>query len=160
MCHQEVIKKQIIMKLYESFVLLIYMFERIYSIGCFDFLHHGHEKLLNSMDKMGKQLIIGIHDDNSLEQLKNLKSSEHQSLKIRMENLKRYADIIFVVPNTDPTFYLQNVISKNDNKENACFVRGDDMPNFPGRSFVEDKIELIFLPYTEGISSSIIRKEL
>lgn len=134
-------------------------YERIYTIGCFDWFHYGHEKLLKRMKAMGKTIIVGIHDDVSLEQLKNLSPLDHQDLKTRMENVKKYADIVYSIPDKDPTFYLKCVVNDLDNKENACFVRGADMPNFPGREFVEEKISIKFLPYTEGVSSTKIREE-
>lgn len=37
-------------------------FDKVYTIGCFDLLHEGHIKLFERMRKLGKQLIIGVHD--------------------------------------------------------------------------------------------------
>ena len=135
------------------------LYERIYTIGCFDWFHYGHEKLLKRMKEMGKNIIVGVHDDASIEQLKNLKPDEHQPLKTRMENVKKFADVVYVVPDKDPTFFLKSVIGDYDSKENACFVRGIDMPNFPGREIVEGKMAIKLVPYTEGVSSTQIRNE-
>ena len=44
------------------------MFNNIYSIGCFDFFHHGHNNILSKMKSYGKKLVVGVHDDNSLMQ--------------------------------------------------------------------------------------------
>jgi len=105
-------------------------------------------------------VIVGIHDDNSIEKLKHLSMSEHEPLDIRMRKLKPYADIIFVISSTDPSIYLECVINKLDNKENACFIRGDDMPKFPARQVIEEKIMIHLEPYTHGISSTQIRKDI
>jgi hypothetical protein len=43
--------------------------------------------------------------------------------------------------------------------ETGMFVRGDDMPNFPSRQVVENLMPIKLLPYTEGVSSTQIRKE-
>jgi hypothetical protein len=43
--------------------------------------------------------------------------------------------------------------------ETAMFVRGDDMPNFPSRQVVENLMPVKLLPYTEGVSSTKLRKE-
>jgi D-beta-D-heptose 7-phosphate kinase/D-beta-D-heptose 1-phosphate adenosyltransferase len=48
------------------------MYEYIFTIGCFDRLHKGHIKLLNQLKSECKKLIIGIHDNNSIEQIKKL----------------------------------------------------------------------------------------
>ena len=107
-------------------------YDRIYSIGCFDYFHKGHEILFSRMRKIGKQLIVGVHDDESLEKLKNLKPSDHQPIDIRLANVRKHADIVYVVKNTDPSNDLKKVLRKDDTKDNACFVRGVDMINFPG----------------------------
>ena len=46
------------------------MYNTVYTVGCFDWFHKGHEILLNTLKTYGKKLIVGIHDDSSLEQLK------------------------------------------------------------------------------------------
>lgn len=132
-------------------------YERIYTIGCFDYFHYGHQKLLEDMKKRGKIIIVGIHDDDSLEKLKNLSIDEHQPIKTRLSNVKKYADIVYVIPDKNPTFYLDCILRNDDNKKTSCYIRGDDMPNFPGRELVENRISLEFLPYTVGISSTQIR---
>lgn len=136
------------------------MYERIYSIGCFDYFHEGHKILLNKMKDQCKELIIGIHDDVSIEKLKNLKPSDHQNILKRMANVKQHADMVFIVPDCDPSFYLKCVLRENDNKENACYMRANDMPNFPGKQVVQDRISIEYLPYTDGISSTQIRKNI
>lgn len=46
-----------------------------------------------------------------------------------------------------------------DKGESAAYVRGDDMPDFPCRSVVENLMPIKFLPYTEGVSSTLLRRE-
>ena len=135
------------------------MYDRIYTIGCFDYFHDGHRKLLKSLRSYGSTLIVGIHDDASLEKLKTLRSSDHQPLETRIQNVKRYADHVYVIPSTDPTPYLKAMIRPDDNINNACYIRGDDMPNFPGKKVIERKLAIRYLPYQKGVSSTHIRKE-
>lgn len=134
-------------------------YRKIYTVGCFDHQHWGHEILFNRMREHGDKIIVGIHDDASIEALKGLKPDEHQNIETRMANVKKYVDSIFVIPNKDPTFYLQCMVQTEDNHQNCCYIRADDMPNFPGRDFVESKMSIKFLPYTQGVSSTQIRKE-
>ena len=136
------------------------MYETIYSIGCFDHFHSGHIKLLTDMRKYGKKLIIGVHDDESLSKLKNLKKEEIDNELIRMKNVKKYAEHVYLIKGTDPTPFIQLMLNQKDNKESSCYIRGDDMKEFPSREFVEKKISIKFLPYTKGISSTQIRKEI
>ena len=133
------------------------MYERIYTIGCFDFLHEGHINLINSMKKMGKTIIAGIHDNNSLKKLKNLSDNDYQDILIRVKNLKKHVDHVYIISDTDPSLFLYSIISKYDNKNNACFVRADDNINFPGINIINGIISIKYLPYTQNISSTIIR---
>lgn len=135
-------------------------YKRVFSVGCFDQFHYGHKKILTSMREYGDELIIGIHDDESIEKLKNLPINAHKKLSDRLKDLKPFCDRIFIINSTDPTDALIGIISENDNKENSVFIRGDDNQKFPGKKFVENKISIHYLPYTETISATKIRKDL
>jgi len=135
-------------------------YERVFSVGCFDQFHYGHKKILTTMREFGKELIIGIHDDDSIEKLKNLPKNAHKKLEDRLKDLKPYCDRIFIINSTDPTDALIGIISESDNKENSVFIRGADNQTFPGKKFVETKINIHYLPYTESISATRIRKDL
>jgi hypothetical protein len=39
------------------------------------------------------------------------------------------------------------------------YVRGDDMQNFPARQLAERIMTIKFLPYSQGVSSTKLRKE-
>jgi cytidyltransferase-like protein len=43
----------------------------VFSIGCFDVFHEGHIKLFANMRLYGKELVIGVHDDPSIQLLKH-----------------------------------------------------------------------------------------
>jgi len=135
-------------------------YERVFSVGCFDQFHFGHKKILTTMREYGNELIIGIHDDDSIEKLKNLSPNAHKKLEDRLKDLKPYCDRIFIINSTDPTNSLIGIIAESDNKENSVFIRGADNQTFPGKQFVENKINIHYLPYTESISATKIRKDL
>ena len=46
-----------------------------------------------------------------------------------------------------------------DENETALYIRGDDMKDFPSRNVVENLMPIKFLPYTQGVSTTQIRKE-
>ena len=134
-------------------------YKRVFSVGCFDQFHYGHKKILKSMREYGDELIVGIHDDNSIEKLKNLTPSAHKIFEKRLEDLKPFCDRVFIINSVDPTNALKAIISEIDNKDNSVFIRGNDNQNFPGIEFIKTKISIKYLPYTTTISATKIRKE-
>ena len=130
--------------------------DKVYTVGCFDLFHQGHVVLLQRMRQFGRKVIVGVHDSRSIYKLK--KRVPVDSTEIRMQNVKKYADEVFCIASTDPSNFIACIVSMGKN-ETAVYIRGDDMPTFPAREVVEKLMPIKFLPYTEGVSSTQIRKE-
>lgn len=75
-----------------------------------------------------------------------------------MLNVKKYADVVFCVPNKNTSIYLSCIINVAEN-ETAVYVRGDDQYNFSGRQIIEKIMPIILLPYTNGVSSTQLRND-
>jgi hypothetical protein len=81
------------------------------------------------------------------------------STEKRMLNVRSMADEVFCIAGTDPTTFISCIINLNPD-ETAMYVRGDDMVDFPSRELIESmKIPVKFLPYTEGVSTTTLRKK-
>mmetsp|Transcript_19998 Transcript_19998/g.25769 ORF Transcript_19998/g.25769 Transcript_19998/m.25769 type:complete len:412 (+) Transcript_19998:167-1402(+) len=129
---------------------------KVYTIGCFDLFHRGHQNVLLSLREFGCFVVAGIHDDESYFQLKGKYTIDN--LETRMENIKPFVDQAFVIPSTDPEVYIQAMVSQQDIDSGACcYGRGDDMLEFPSRPWVESVMPVHFVPRTEGCSSTLIR---
>lgn len=129
---------------------------KVYTIGCFDLFHRGHQNVLLSLREFGYFIVAGIHDDASYFQLKN--KSTIDNCETRINNVKPFVDQIFVIPSTDPLPYIRAMVSEQDIATGSCcYARGDDMLNFPGRDWVESVMPIHFVPRTEACSSSLIR---
>lgn len=129
---------------------------KVYTIGCFDLFHRGHENVLLSLREFGAYVVAGVHDDESYYQLKQKYTIDN--LETRMNNVKPYVDQIFVIPSTDPLLYIKSMVSDQDIANGSCcYARGDDMLNFPGREWVESVMPVHFVPRTEACSSTLIR---
>jgi cytidyltransferase-like protein len=129
---------------------------KVYTIGCFDLFHRGHQNVLVSLREFGYYIVAGIHDDESYFKLKNKYTIDN--LETRMENVKPFVDQLFVIPSTDPLIYIKSMVSQQDIESGACcYARGDDMLQFPGREWVESVMPVHFVPRTEGCSSTLIR---
>ena len=136
------------------------MYQKIYTVGCFDFFHQGHINLLESMRNYGQKIIVGIHDDDSIRKLKNLTPEQHKPLIERIKDVKPYCDRVFIISGTDPSPFLEAYFNNEDNFETSLFIRANDNINFPGIEVVKSKMNIQYLPYTQGISSTQIRKNL
>jgi cytidyltransferase-like protein len=129
---------------------------KVYTIGCFDLFHRGHQNVLESLREFGYYVVAGIHDDQSYFQLKGKQPIDN--LETRMEAIKPFIDQIFVIPSTDPLLYIKSMVSKQDIDTGACcYARGDDMLDFPSREWVETVMPVHFVPRTEACSSTLIR---
>lgn len=129
---------------------------KVYTIGCFDLFHRGHQNVLLSLREFGYFIVAGIHDDESYFKLKNKYTIDN--LETRMKNVKEFVDQIYVIPSTDPELYLKSMVSEQDILAGkCCYARGDDMLQFPGRKWVESVMPVHFVPRTESCSSTLIR---
>jgi len=129
---------------------------KVYTIGCFDLFHRGHQNVLVALREFGYYIVAGIHDDESYFKLKTKYTIDN--LETRMENVKPFVDQLFVIPSTKPGLYLKSMVSEQDILSGACcYARGDDMLQFPGRDWVESVMPVHFVPRTESCSSSLLR---
>ena len=137
----------------------------VITVGCFDLFHKGHYNLLSKMRQYGNKRFIGIHDDLSI--LINKKIHTSDKLDRRIQNVKQHLSVnddIFIIRNANPTNdiknIVENIVKNTKQRDNICFVRGDDFPNFPGRDYLEqNNVPIEFVHYTKNISSSILRKK-
>lgn len=99
---------------------------KVYTIGCFDLFHRGHQNVLMSLREFGYFIVAGIHDDESYFKLKNKYTIDN--LETRMANVKPFVDQLYVIPSTDPLLYIKSMVSAQDIEAGTCcYARGDDM---------------------------------
>ena len=63
-----------------------------------------------------------------------------------------------MISSTDPSPYIRCCVHLQPG-QSALYVRGDDMPQFPGRAVCEELMPVKLLPYTQGISSTMLRAQ-
>ena len=74
---------------------------KVMTVGTFDIFHRGHANLLRGLRSFGGFVVVGVHDDDSYFRLK--KKHPIDSLKERMDKVKPFADVVFAIPDIDPT---------------------------------------------------------
>ncbi|MBQ0140052.1 MAG: glycerol-3-phosphate cytidylyltransferase [Kurthia sp.] len=123
----------------------------IITYGTFDLLHIGHINILRRAKEMGDYLIVAISSDefNALKGKKAYYSYEDR--KTILEAVK-YVDK--VIPEDNWEQKVQDVQKYNVD----TFVMGHD---WEGKfDFLSDYCEVVYLPRTDGISTTKIKKDL
>lgn len=121
-----------------------------------DLLHEGHLRLLETMRENSDIVLVVLHDGFTT--FKNKRKLPIENLEKRTRNLidSGLVDIIKYTFEEQPNFAS---ILKQYEKCDITFYRGDDWEAFPGKESLEETT-IVYLPYTKGVSSSILRNEL
>lgn len=125
--------------------------KKIITYGTFDLLHRGHINLLKRAKAMGDFLVVGLSGDgfNALKSKKSFYSYEER--KLVLEAI-RYVDLVIPEDSWEQ--------KERDVAEHGIdvFVMGDD---WKGKfDHLKDQCEVVYLPRTDGISTTQIKAEL
>ena len=121
-----------------------------------DLLHTGHINLFERMRERADLVLVLLHDGFTT--FKNKKKLPIENLQKRTRNLidSGLVDIIKYTFEEQPDF--TNILKQYEQFD-ITFYRGDDWQAFPGKESLKET-PIVYLPYTKGISSTILRNEL
>ncbi len=125
--------------------------KKVITYGTFDLFHIGHLNILKRAKALGDYLIVAISSD-AFNAIKGKKA--YYSDQERMEIVKaiRYVDEVILEESWD-----QKVRDVQEHQVDV-FVMGHD---WEGKfDFLKDYCEVVYLPRTEGISSTKIKEDL
>lgn len=125
--------------------------KKVITYGTYDFLHYGHIKLLERAKALGDYLIVGVTSEDF--DRKRGKINVRQSLAERIDNVRKtgLADEIIVEE------YIGQKIDDIKRYGIDTFVLGSD---WEGKfDYLKEYCNVVYLPRTEGISSTQIRCE-
>lgn len=128
----------------------------VYTAGAFDLLHIGHLRILQNAAALGDKLIVGVSTDELIKQYKGIRPTIPYDERREIVAAIRGVDL--VVP--------QHTTDKFEVWERLRFDRwvvGDDWYDSEEyqdfrRRLAEVGVDTIFLPYTQGVSSTLRRK--
>ncbi|EIJ0963308.1 glycerol-3-phosphate cytidylyltransferase [Vibrio parahaemolyticus] len=123
----------------------------VLTYGTFDLFHIGHVRLLKRLSELGDKLYVGISSDE-FNELKGKKSFFSYEERAEIVNSCKYVDMVFPELNWEQKI--------NDVKKYGVnvFAMGDD---WEGKfDFLEELCDVVYLPRTEDISTTSIKKEL
>ncbi|HHX13114.1 MAG TPA: glycerol-3-phosphate cytidylyltransferase [Clostridiales bacterium] len=125
--------------------------KRVITYGTYDLLHVGHINLLRRARELGDYLLVVLSSDefNAIKNKKAYHPYEDRELILRSI---RYVDD--VIPEFTWDQKIKDVVDNNID----IFVMGDD---WEGKfDFLKEYCEVVYLPRTEGISTTKIKDEL
>ena len=129
-----------------------------YTQGVYDMLHIGHINLINHAKELCDRLIVGVNSDDLVREYKHKTPVfSEEDRRVIIENLKAVDEAVIV--NT-----LDKEVALEQFHFDAIFI-GDDWKGNPrwektGEILREKGVDLVFLPHTEGISSTILRDDV
>jgi len=125
--------------------------KKVITYGTFDLLHKGHIRLLKRARALGDHLTVCVSTDEF-----NAEKGKHAYTSF--EDRKYILEAIRYVDEVLPESSWDQKISDVVNNDIDVFVMGDD---WQGKfDFLKDYCEVVYLPRTEGISTSKIKKDL
>ena len=132
----------------------------VYIIGVFDLFHRGHVELLRKAKLLGDKLIVAVNGDELVASYKRRPFiNEYDRLAV-VESCK-YVDESFIIrtyDNKDAVVkYSVDIIVHGSDWQGDSYLKQIRMDD----DFLKQhKMDLVFLPYTEGISTSDIIKSI
>lgn len=127
-----------------------------YTTGVFDMFHIGHLNVLNNAKQFCDYLIVGVSTDELVEDYKGKKPIIPFEERVKIvENIKA-VDKVVVQEDMDK---LKALLQYNCN---AILVgddwKGTDKWNAFEKQFKDYDIDVVYLPYTQGTSSTVLRE--
>ena len=127
--------------------------KRVLTYGTFDLLHFGHIEILRRSKALGDYLIVAVSTDE-FNAIKNKKAYHNYETRKKMLEAIRYVDLV-IPENTWEQ-------KRNDVLEYKIdtVVMGSDWEGNENFECLKDICEVVYLPRTEGISTTKIKNDL
>ena len=132
-----------------------------YTAGVFDLFHVGHLNLLERCKQYCDKLCVGVCDDEYVAKKKNKTPVYRQEDRVRILNALKCVDEAFLV-NIEETEDKTKVF---DRCKFDVLFSGDDWKGSERYKKTEEEfkklgIDIVYLPYTKGISTTQIKERI
>ena len=123
-----------------------------YTTGVFDMFHIGHLNILRRAKEQCEYLIVGVSTDELVE------SYKHKTPVIPFEDRKAIVEAICYTDRVVPQISMDKIAAWKELQFEAIFV-GDDWKGTATYDKIEKELrevgcDLVYMPYTAGISST------
>lgn len=129
-----------------------------YTTGVFDMFHIGHLNILRRAKEQCDYLIVGVSTDEVVETYKHKPPVISFNERIAIVEAIRYVDK--VIPQTSMDKMKAYETLKFDALFHGSDWKGSAMYNKLVMDFAEIGVDVVFLPHTDGISSTLIREKV
>src|SRR5688500_4250854 len=132
----------------------------VYVIGVFDVFHRGHVEFLKKAKALGERLIIAVNGDRLVSEYKRKPIMTEQD---RLEIIKncKLVDDAFIITEYDNKPYIEkydiNVIVHGSDWERESYLKQIHVTE---EYLLDRGVELVFVPYTSGISTSGLIRQM
>lgn len=124
---------------------------KVITYGTFDLIHVGHINILRRAKELGDYLVVVLSSDE-------FNTIKHKSAYHSFEDRKIILESIKYVDEVIPEYTWEQKVEDVVNHNIDVFVMGDD---WTGQfDFLKEHCEVIYLPRTEGISTTKIKSDL
>ena len=131
------------------------------TVGVFDLFHIGHLRLLERCKEMCDYLIVAICDDDYVVRVKGRKPVFDQDERAQIISALRIVDETRIIDSNlvenklliFECVHFDVLFSGDDWKGSERFKKTEEL-------FKNRKIDIEYFPYTQGISSSLIKRKL
>lgn len=129
-----------------------------YTQGTYDLFHVGHLNLLMHAKEQCDYLIVGVNTDRLVKEYKNKDVVISEQDRARIVGAIKYVDKVVLTNTLDKKAVAKKI------KFDAIFI-GDDWKNNERWLKTQEEmkkigIDVVFLPHTDGISSTMIRETI
>lgn len=125
--------------------------KKVITYGTFDLFHVGHLNILKRAKALGDYLVVAVSSDK-FNEIKGKKSYHSIEDRVAILEAIEFVDKVIIEENWD-----QKVIDIRENNIDV-FVMGDD---WTGKfDYLKEYCEVVYLPRTEGISTTKIKEDL
>jgi len=125
--------------------------KKVITYGTFDLLHVGHINLLRRAKELGDYLIVVLSTDE-------FNRIKHKEAYHSFESRKAILEAIRYVDEVLPELCWEQKVKDVVDNQVDVFVMGDD---WKGEfDFLKEYCEVVYLPRTEGISTTKIKNDL
>lgn len=129
-----------------------------YTTGVFDMFHIGHLNILRRAKEQCDYLIVGVSTDETVE------SYKHKTPIIKFEERFAIVEAIKYVDKVVPQTSMNKMDAYKELKFDALFHgsdwKGSEMYNRLSEEFSKVGVDVVFLPHTDGVSSTMIREKM